>query len=244
MTDSCFVKKLSHFLELGESEKKALATLEENPVTYDAGDVVIEENDNVSTLYTVKTGWLHASNSLADGNRQILRLYYPGDLMGMASIAFASAAATIVAVTPTELCRFPKKALRDIFIEHPRIAALFYSLGMLENVVLSDRLKCLGRCTGKGKLSGFLLEILYRLRITNGDVINSFELPLTQSDIGDAVGLTNIHVSRVLKMLESSGAIKRKGSHFTLTDFDYLAEEAHFSDRFTSIDTSWYPPRA
>ncbi len=241
MSDSCFVTKFSHFLDLTEGEKTALAVFEEDSKHYRAGQVVTEEGDGADRLYTVKSGWLHASNALANGTRQILQIYYPGDVAGMPSIAFANASATIVCGTDSELCRLPKKALGKIFEEHPRLSALFYSLGMLENVTLSDRLKCLGRCTGEGKLAGLILEIYFRLRVTNSDIDRSFEMKLTQTDIGDAIGVTNVHVSRLFGKMESRNLIRREGRTLHILELETLVDEAFFTDRFTGLDTSWYP---
>ena len=112
MTDSCFVAKLSHFLELSKKEKSALATLEEDPVTFEKGKAVFSEGNPANTLYTVSEGWFHASNDLADGSRQILQLYYPGDVLGMTSIAFSYASATVVAAQDATLCRFPQNRTR------------------------------------------------------------------------------------------------------------------------------------
>ena len=115
---------------------------------------------------------------------------------------------------------------------------------MLENVALSDRLKCLGRCTGEGKLAGLLLEILYRLRITNPHMTNSFEVGLTQSDIGDAIGLTNVHVSRLFAVMKNAGLVDRDDKCYTILDEEYLQDVAHYTNRFAAIDTSWFPASA
>lgn len=242
MVNSCLVHKLENYLPLTDREKEALATLERSPRTYSGGTTIISEGDDAETLYVVQDGWLHSSNDLADGRRQILLLHYPGDILGAASIAFDEASSSVVAGDDASLCRFPKSALGAIFDEHPRLAALLYAIGMLENVALSDRLKVLGSSSGKGRLAGFILEILSRLRASQSQALVSFDMRLTQADIGDATGLNKIHVNRLLRELEQQdGAIRRTGRTIEILREDYLLEISSFADRYRAIDSSWFP---
>lgn len=243
MTESCLVHKLSVYISLTEAEQETLIALEKSPKVYPAGTTIFDENDKTDMLYVVKEGWLHSSNTLADGRRQILLLHYPGDVLGTASIAFDHASARVVAGSETTLCRFPKNALGEIFESHPRLAALFYAVGMLENITLSDRLKVLGSASGKGQLAGFILEMISRKRMMRQEKITSFDLGLTQADIGDAVGLNKIHINRLLRELEQDDfAIRRDGRTIELLREDFLCDISSFIDRYREIDTSWFPP--
>lgn len=242
MAESCFLAKISHFLELTSREKDALISLEESPRHYEAGTAVHEEGESsADALYVVREGRLHASTMLADGARAILRIFYPGDVLGTSNIAFPKAAATTITSVPSTLCRFPRSRLNDIFEQHPRLSALFYAISALENVTLEDRLKSIGRTEGKARIGALILEILNRLRTTHPEIDDTVELNLTQADIGDAVGLTNVHVHRCLKELAVDGLIQRTGSRVTVLQEERLAEMSHFTNRWGSIDTSWFP---
>ena len=233
---------MAHYLALSDAEKQCLSNLEKSPRHYRAGETVIDEGEETGTLYIVSEGWLFSSNLLANGARQILQLYYPGDIVGTTSIAFAHASATATVGEDCLLCRVPKRAMGDMFRDHPRLAALFYAVGMLENVALSDRLKMLGSTSGKGKLGGFLLEILTRLRSDATVRIDEFEMKLTQSDIGDALGMTQIHINRLFRQLEQDErAIERNGRQIRILREDRLRTLACFTDRQDALDTSWFP---
>lgn len=243
MTDSCLVHKLDIFLRLTDREKEALVELEKSPRDYAAGETIFEEGDDADTLYVVQHGWLYSSNMLADGSRQILLLHYPGDILGTASIAFDEAGSSVVAGEPATLCRFPKNALGRLFDAHPRLAALIYALGMVENVTLSDRLRVLGSSPGKGRLAGFIMEIVSRLRATHDEQITHLDMTLTQADIGDAVGLNKIHINRLFRELEQEDfAIRREGRRIEILREDFLCDISSFANRYREIDTSWFPP--
>lgn len=242
MAESCFLTKIGRFLELTERERDALIELEEAPRRFESGAVIHEEGESsAEALYVVREGRLHASTMLADGARAILRIFYPGDVLGTSNMAFPVAAATIVTSVPSTLCRFPRSRLNNIFSDHPRLAALFYAMSALENVTLEDRLKSIGRTEGKARIGALILEILHRLRMTHPEIGNTIELNLTQADIGDAVGLTNVHVHRCLKELAADRLIDRQGMRVTVLDEAGLAAMAHFVNRWGGIDTSWFP---
>ena len=86
-----------------------------------------------------------------------------------------------------------------------------------------------------------LLEVVSRLRVTRRDLGARFELPLSQSMIGDAVGLTNVYVSRALTRLQREGLISRERHGIELVDETRMKHELDFEDRHFRIDTSWFP---
>ena len=244
MPDSCFVKRLSHYLPLSAGERSALARLEIAPELLRAGEVLFEEGEPTDFLALVSHGWLTSSALLAEGQRQILRVHLNGDMVGLSGIAFDHSVCTVVASTDSEICRFPRRALAVLFGEHPRLAALFFSLGMVETVDMYDRLKAVGRTNGKARLAQFFLSVLSRDRVTSAQGGLTIVLPLTQSDVADAVGLTNIHVNRLLRELVEDGLIRRDRSAITVRDEPAMQTLAQFTNRFERIDTSWFPPSA
>ena len=94
------------------------------------------------------------------------------------------------------------------------------------------------------RLALLFLDMIARLRVTAGGVVDSFDLPLTQQDIGDAVGLTKVHVSRTLGEMERRGFIARNGRRVTLKAEREMIAMTGFIDRYTVIETSWLPPPA
>ncbi|MGB3721646.1 MAG: Crp/Fnr family transcriptional regulator [Pacificimonas sp.] len=240
--DSCFIAKLQHYLPLTDREKAALTVLEDDPKDYPPGTTIFTEGQTrTDALYLVQHGRLHASTLLADGSRALLKLYYPGDTVGNSSLPFAAAVHTVVTVTESRLCRVPVENMSVIFEQHPRIAALLYSISMLEQVALSDRLRSIGRTDGKSRIGALFLEILSRMRITDKSLTNVFDVRLTKAEIGDATGLTHVHVNRLLRELTENGLITRKGSMVTILDEARLREESHFTDRYSRLASDWLP---
>ena len=84
--------------------------------------------------------------------------------------------------------------------------------------------------------------LLYRLRVTDRSMRDTFDLRLTQAQIGDLLGLTNVSVSKALVELEGEGSIERARQSVTLVDVPALAERVEFVDRFSDLDSCWFPP--
>ena len=244
MTDSCFVKRLTHYLTLTPSEEAAVRQLEEAPEALKVGDILFEEGETSDCVALVQSGWLTSSTLLSDGQRQILRVHLAGDLAGMTGLAWAEGAFTVIASLDTVICRFPRRSLSELFERHPRLAALFFAMAMAETVDLCDRLRAIGRTNGKARLVQFFLSTLARYNVTGQSGERTLPLPLTQTDLADAVGLTNIHVNRLLRELTEEGLIKRGRGTVTMLDMARLGQMAQYVDRFSGLDTSWFPQAA
>lgn len=241
MFDSCFVARLKRYLDLTPSERDAIAQLERDPKRHPAGSVLWSEGDDVKELLIVHQGWALSETRLSTGKRQILRFHFSGDMIGASGIAFNDAPSSIVAATDMEVCRFPRHALGETFAAHPRLAALFFSISQMESIDLSDRLRSVGRSEGKARLANLFLSIAARMRAINGDTDPVIRIPLTQTDIGDAVGLTQVHVNRLIRQMTEEKLITRHRSTVTLVDEPGLIALARFVDRFSSLDTHWFP---
>ena len=240
-TASALVDRLGHYLPLQPSERDALDWLERGRRRFAAHDVIVREGEISDRLYIVRSGWLHASTRLKNGDRQILRLHFPGDIMGTSSVAWGETSATITAVTDCVISDFPSAQLGRLFKTQSRLAALLYATFSVESVAMSDRLKSLGRTDAKSRISTLLLEILSRLRVIDANVTDTFDLNLTQADIGDATGLTKVHVNRTLKELDGCGLIERHGRVIKILDEAAMIELADFKDRYGHIATDWFP---
>lgn len=241
MSGSCFAERLEHYLPLTAPEKSALSRLEEHERQYRRGAVVRREHDRANEMFVVRSGWVYSYVLLDDGSRQILRLHFPGDLVGTSAVAFADATDSLVALTDARLCPFEKTSLREIYEEHPRLAALFFLIAEAERVSLTDRLASLGRTSARARVAALLLDTVNRIRVMKSEVTSSFHLPMTQEEIGDATGLTSVHVNRMIRVLVEDGLIARSNSHVTILDEPRLERVANYINRYAELDTSWLP---
>ncbi|HEY0626668.1 MAG TPA: Crp/Fnr family transcriptional regulator [Allosphingosinicella sp.] len=234
-------ERLAHYVTLTPSEEEALGQLEQQERSFRRGATVRGENDLGRELFIVQKGWLYSCVLLSNGSRQIMRFHFPGDVVGVTSLAFGRSIDSITAVTDAVLCPFDKDRLATVFEEHPRLSALIFSISLAERASLADRLASVGRTSARARVASLLCELLARLRVTGGADLLEFHVPLTQEEIGDATGLTAVHVNRMMRSLVDDGLIARNGSTIRILDEARLTAEVNFINRYAQLDTSWLP---
>lgn len=241
MGENCFVERLARLTGLSNAEKRALATLDGHERTYRRGALIRPERDRLCEAYIVNSGWLLSFMLLGDGNRQILRIHLPGDLVGLSCAAYTESPESLVAVTDSRVIPIERSALLDMMVDHPRLGALLFVIGQAEQVALHDRLASLGRTSARARIAALMIDTMTRLRMINDATGNSFVFPLTQEEIGDATGLTAVHVNRMIRSLVSEGLILRKAGLLTILNEQRLSEVANYVNRYPDLDVRGLP---
>jgi len=242
LVTSCFAERFGDFIEITPTERQALARLEERTRPLKRGAVLIRENDSQGELFILTRGTAMTYVLLDDGSRQILRFLFPGDMIGFSSLVYVRSAETIAAVSDCVVAAFDRQLLTRIISDHPRLSALIMTMNQLERIALLDRLVALGRTSAKARVAAILLEIRDSRAVADGWSANSFLLGLTQEEIGDATGLTAVHVNRMLRQLDEEGLIARDNGRVTLVNEVALTRLANYTNRFNGIDLNWLPP--
>lgn len=241
MSGSCFAERLGDLIDLTPAEQAALSKLEERERPVRRGATIQRENDRAGELFIIRKGMMMTSMMLDDGSRQILRFLFPGDMVALSSLVYRDSTETLSALSDCVVCPFERQALTSVIAKHPRLAALLLVYSQIERVALTDRLAALGRTSAKARVAAVLIELRNRLRVMDKSVEDRFALGLTQEEIGDATGLTAVHVNRMLRQLEESGLIARENGFVSFTDERALLRAANHVDRYAGIDLSWLP---
>jgi CRP-like cAMP-binding protein len=241
MGDACLAEHLGRYVELSAREREVLDGLTGGRRTYRRGTIVRAEHSPNGEIFVVLGGWIYSFALLEDGRRQIERLHFRGDMLGLDSLAFPDSPDAIGALTDAEICLIDRTRLGALFAEQPRLGALLFAAQQVDRVILTDRLVSLGRTSARGRVAALLLSIANRLRFANLPVDEGFALPLTQEEIGDLTGLTAVHVNRTMRVLSEQGLIGRQGSMLRILQPDRLARVANYNRRKEVIDQSWLP---
>ncbi|UIP08229.1 Crp/Fnr family transcriptional regulator [Erythrobacter sp. SDW2] len=233
--------KYGRIAPLRADEERALIGLATTRRSYSPGTaLIVGELDEPDQLFIVDEGRLFASIDLPGGERAITRLYFPGDIIGTANIPFDKATHSITVCSDAALYLFPRGHLAEAFSSLPRIAAIFYTFAAMENAILHDRLVSIGRTRGVSRLAALILEIAARQSLLHEPAGDCFRLGLTQAEIGDAIGLTQVQVNRLFRELDKAGVIARSDGWISIVDKPALIEIGQFTDRYEHLDLSWF----
>ena len=241
MRRNALVARLEQHIALTPDERAALDEVSRRELRFKSGETLMIQDRPNDALFIVQQGWMHSARLLANGTRQIVGFHYAGDLVGTSSIAWSIASNTVTAVGDCIVSELTKAELGRFFVQQPRLSGAFYAIAVSDFVAMGDRLTAVGRMGAVERLALMLLDMLARLRTTAGGVVDSFDLPLTQQDIGDAVGLTKVHVSRTFGEMERRGLIARNGRRVKVLAERLMIEMTGFVDRHGVIETSWIP---
>lgn len=241
MSGSCFAERLGDLVTLTPAEHAALERIEERERPVRRGATILRENDRTGDMFVVRKGVFMSSMLLDDGSRQILRFLFPGDLITLSSLAYREAPETVTALSDAMVAPFDRATLSEIMAAHPRLAALLVVYSQIERAALTDRLAALGRTSAKARVAAVLIDMRNRLRTMDKQIDDTFALGLTQEEIGDATGLTAVHVNRMLRQIEEEGLIARENGRVTFTNERGLRRAANYVDRYEGLDLSWLP---
>jgi CRP-like cAMP-binding protein len=186
---------------------------------FDKGRKIVLTGEESETVYRLRTGWLSRTRLIDDGRRQIIMIFLPGDLVGVKCMLMREQPDTIECLTAVTVDAIDHQQARRLVETNGRIALrMLFQLGederRLHNWVIG-----LGRGNADERIAVMLLDFrgrLHRAGLLNGN--NTFRLPMTQQEIGDYLGLTVVHVNRVLRRLREAGLATVKGGTATIHD--------------------------
>ncbi|MBR2513322.1 MAG: Crp/Fnr family transcriptional regulator [Halomonas sp.] len=227
---SCIIRHFSHYCSLTEEEKQLLDSLEQSPTTVKAGALLWEAGATADEFCTIRSGWAYSFRQLENGDRQILEVFLPGDIIGLREFAFSQRLDSVRMITDCEVCHFPHRRMLEIFRQSLTLTSVLFAISSRQQALLIERLINLARRTARQKMAHFLHEMYIRLRQTNRDIGGQFRLPLSQEQLADVLGLSPVHVSRTFSALSEEGLVFRDRHHVTIPDLDALATEGEFDD--------------
>lgn len=247
LLNNAVIQGLKRHGVLSPKEESLLMGLEGNPRRVSAGEVLWQEGAGVDLFCTVREGWAYSFRNLGNGSMQILKVYLPGDIIGMRDFGFTHRLAGVAMINDGVICPFAYQQIFELFRHSPAIAACVLGAAIRQQAMLTERLVYLGRHTAQQRLAHFLYELYLRLDRIGAAENGRFMLPLSQEQLADALGLSSVHVSRTLSMLRDEGLVLRDRQYVHFPDPGALARMAEFSDAYLDesipaafLDLPWH----
>lgn len=216
---------------LTPEDKMLLLGLELKPRYMSAGEVLWEENDEANLFCLIKEGWAYSYRDLKNGSKQILKFYLPGDIVGLRDFGFSRRLASAAMINKGVVCPFSYQQLFELF-GSPALSIGIMATAVRQQALLSERLIYLSQYAAHEQLAHFLYELYLRLKRIGAVEDNGFLMPLSQEQIGYALGMSSVHVSRTFSMLREEGLVFRDRQHVRLPDPEALAQLIEFNDSY------------
>jgi CRP-like cAMP-binding protein len=230
--ESPFARKLGAFVALSGVELSALDRLHGRRKTFAAGRDIVHQGQVNQSAYILAAGWVCSYKLLSGGTRQIVDFQIPGDFLGLRSVLFRAADHNIEPVTRVEASEVSASDLLDTFTKTPRLATAVLWAASRDEAMVVEHLVGIGRRDAKERTAHFLLELGARLKLVGLGTATGYSCPLSQYMLADAMGLSAVHINRVLRELREDGLVTFQHGKVIIHDLDRLVVLADFDKSY------------
>jgi len=238
-SDNALARKLSNFIRLSPAELDCLTEIQAKPQKIDAQTDIVHEGQTGHHAYILQRGWAYCYKLLPDGGRQVITFSLPGDFMGLRSVLLRTSDHSFSSVSDVLVSTIAVPRMIRLFTEFPRLGAALLWAVSRDEAVMVEHLVGIGRRSAIERMAHFFLELGQRLQLVGMATETKFECPLNQYLLADALGLTAIHVNRVLRQLREQGLITLKEHHVVIEDPKGLMKLAGFDNAYLDQPLPW-----
>jgi CRP-like cAMP-binding protein len=233
---SALIRRLDSIAALDEAEKQALVELPMQVAEIKSNQDIVRERSRPSASFLMLRGIACSYKVTGEGKRQILAFHIPGDMPDLQSLHLTVLDCSIGTITPCTVGFVQHQALQALCDRFPRIAHAFWRQTLIDAAMHREWIVNTGRRPAYERMAHLLCEAVVRLRAVGLADRDGCDLPITQSEFGDALGLSTVHVNRVLQELRGAGLIVLKGSILSVLDWDGLKAAGDFDPAYLHFE--------
>lgn len=226
--DSALARKLNTFLPLSPDELSFLAEIQSPAITVKSGKHLVREGQTGHRAFVLHQGWACSYKDLANGSRQIISFPLAGDCVGLRSVLLRTADHSFAALTASVVSAVEGAHILKCITEFPRLGAALLWAASRDEAMVVEHLVSVGRRTAIERTAHFFVELAERLHIIGQGTAQQFDCPLSQTVLGDALGLSAIHVNRVLRQLRERDLLTLQKGTVHIHDLSRLRKLAGF----------------
>ncbi len=231
-----FVRRLASLSPLSEEDISSLLRLSAQPVRLRANCDIVLPGQEFEHACLVVTGIVARFVQLSDGRRQFTAFHMPGDIADIHRVARPSVGSALQTLGTATIVQVPASERKSLALTSPSIAQGFWAYAAVDAAALAQWAVNLGRRDAKCRMAHFLCEIGVRSEYSGVGTRNEFILEASQSQIGDALGLTSVHVNRTLKGLRESGLLSTEERIVRVPNWASLAAVGDFDPLYLQLE--------
>lgn len=241
MTDpsaiTSLVRKLARRDILSAAERAVLATLLGPSRSVPAGGLLVRPGDRPDHSTLLISGLCARYSLTADGRRQLTEINLAGDFVDLHSLLMRQMDHGVVALTECVVAPAAHSDLRRLTVEQPHLTRLLWLETVVDGAIHRQWLVTMGQQNAVSRLAHLVCELYTRLEAAGLASDGKCAIPLTQADLGDVLGLTQVHVNRVLMELRHQGLLEWKSGQVTLRDWEGLVRLGQFDPAYLRLQS-------
>ena len=232
-----FIRKLESIGDVRDDARHAITELPMHVRELERGEEFVRDGEQPSECCLLIAGVMHRYKIVHDGKRQILAFHFPGDIPDLLTLHVREIDHTVAATMQCTVAFVTHDALRRALRFSPVLTDLLWRDTLIDAAIFRQRMVCLGRRDARGHLAHLICEMFSRLHAIGMTDNYSCHLPMTQTDIGDALGLSGVHTNRTLQELRAEGLVEWEHQRVRISDWRRLKEVAEFNPSYLNLRT-------
>ena len=232
IANSPLTRKLSAFVALSSNDLGVLERLHQRRRSFVAGRDLVHQGQSDQAAYILASGWVCSYKLQPDGTRQIVDFQIAGDFLGLRSVLLRTSDHSFEPIVDIQAVEVLASDLLDAFEQTPRLATAILWAASRDEAMVVEHLVGMGQRDAEARMAHLLLELGAKLALVGLGSKAGYACPLTQYHLADALGLSAVHVNRVLRKLREDGLATFRNGRVTFDDFDRLAALADFDPAY------------
>jgi CRP-like cAMP-binding protein len=234
------IRRLERRSALAEADRQALERLPHVLRSFPPGAHFVRDGDRPDHCCLLISGFACRYKITGEGARQILSFDMAGEFLDLQNGLLGIADHSVQALTEAEAALVPRQALRALALARPAIGEALWMETLVEAAIFREWVVNVGRRDSRARIAHLLCELSLRMQAAGLASGHLFRLPMTQEQLADAVGLTSVHVNRVLRQLAQDGLISRDRRTIAIEDWRRMRQAGDFDARYLHEEPS--PP--
>jgi CRP-like cAMP-binding protein len=232
-----FIAKLESIFTLAGEERQALIDLPMQVQGVRADQDIVREGDCPSRCCLLLEGFACRYSTTHNGTRQILSFHIPGEMPDLQSIHLKTMDHSLQTITPCKVGFITHETVRDLCRRYPRIGSALWRETLIDGAIFREWMINIGRREAYARACHLLCEMMTRMRAVGLAEDHTCELPITQGELGDALGITVVHANRVLQEIRKDKLISLTKKTLTVLDWEGLKRAGEFEPTYLHLES-------
>ena len=229
---AALVRRLRTSAGISDEDVQTIRALPITVKDYAADRPVVRDGQRATECCLIVDGFCARSKTTSDGKRQILSLHVPGEIPDLMSLHLHVMDHDLSTLTACTLGLIAHETLRQLHRRNPNVAEVFWRDTLIDAAMFREWIVNVGQRPAPARLAHVMMELRERLKVIGRISGSSFEMPLTQEQIGEALGITAVHANRVIRQLREDGIVDLHRGRVTILNETRFLELADFDDRY------------
>ncbi|GJE41519.1 Crp/Fnr family transcriptional regulator [Methylobacterium soli] len=230
------IRKLESIATLTDEERQAILSLPSKTRVLAPGQDIARDGDKPSQCCLILDGWACRYKVLNKGRRQIFSFHIAGDIPDLQSLHLHTMDHSLGTITQATVAFIPHESMRELTTRYPGLAAAFWRDTLVDAAIFREWMIGMGRKSAFGRIAHLFCEMYLKLQAVGLARGYRCPLPITQIDIGDALGLSNVHVNRTLQDIRGKGLITLRDNTLVIQAWEEMIRTSEFDPTYLHLE--------